>query len=171
MEDTPRRWSIRARASEEDGVTLVEVLVAITLLVTAMMALAQVATSGMLSVRSATDRTTAVSLATQSLDATRQIDWTQLSLDAGDFSGTCGANFTIDDGGAVVEPVVCAPDGAVADDLPFWGFDGAYELETFVTSVPGVPNARRVTALVSWNEGQTQREYRASTVIAQVDRG
>ena len=44
MDDTPRRCRLRARASEEDGVTLVEVLVAITLLVTAMMALAQVAT-------------------------------------------------------------------------------------------------------------------------------
>ena len=60
---------------------------------------------------------------------------------------------------------------AVADPLPFWGMDGSYELETYTTAVSGFPNARRVTLVVAWDEGSTRREYRASTVIAQVDRG
>jgi hypothetical protein len=170
MDDTPRRCSLRARASEEEGVTLIEVLVAITLLVTAMMALAQVATSGLLSVRSATDRTTAISLATQSLEAARQIEWTQLALEEATFTATCGTTVVVDDG-TLSEPVVCDLNGLVSDAQPFWGADGRYDLETYTTAVAGFPNARRVTSVVSWNEGSTPREYRASTVIAQVDRG
>jgi hypothetical protein len=171
MDDTPRRWSIRARAAEEEGVTLIEVLVAITLLVTAMMALAQVATSGLLSLRSATDRTTAISLATQSLEAARQVPWQQLALDSATFGATCGTNVDVDDAGTISEPVVCTADGALDGGIPFWGADGKYDLETYTTSIPSFPNARRVTTIVSWDEGATVRNYRASTVIAEVDRG
>jgi hypothetical protein len=171
MDDTPRRCSLRARASEEEGVTLIEVLVAITLLVTAMMALAQVATSGLLSLRSSTDRTTAISLATQTLEASRQVPWPELALDETIFGATCGSNVPIDDAGTINEPVVCDTAGGIGSAPPFWGVDGKYDLETYTTSIPGFPNARRVTAVVSWDEGATERSYRSSTVIAQVDRG
>jgi Tfp pilus assembly protein PilV len=171
MGETPGRCSIRSRASEEEGVTLIEVLIAITLLVVAMMSLAQVATSGLLSLRSSTDRTTAISLATQSLEASRQVPWTELALDESIFGGTCGSTVAVDDAGSLIEPVICAADGALTSDPPFWGVDGKFDLETYSTAISGFPNARRVTSVVSWDEGSTPREYRASTVIAQVDRG
>ena len=166
------RDSRRTRWRAEDGVSLVEVMVAVVLLATAFIALAQVATNGLFSLRSAADRTTAIGLATQSVEAVRALPWEGLSLTPADHTpGVCGDLVDIDQAGTVEEIALCLPGGQVTDDLPYWGPTGPYELETYVTTIPGFGNARRATAVVTWTDRGDIREVRTSTVIAQVERG
>jgi Tfp pilus assembly protein PilV len=167
----PDRQRPPRHLADESGITLVEVMVAIFLLATAMMAMAQVATSGLLSLRDSTDRTTAISLATQSLEAARQVPWEELQVRTADHSGRCGTLVAIDEPATFSESVVCHSGGAIRGVRPFWGTDGKYELRTFVTAIPNFPNARRVTTVVEWSHGTTTRSTRSSTVIAQVARG
>jgi hypothetical protein len=167
----PNAGAGRRRLVDEDGVTLVEVLVAMFLLTGAMLAMAHVATSGLVSLRDATDRTTAIALATEVLEQSRQVPWDVLLLDATDHAPVCGDMIAIDDAGSVTEPAVCDAAGAVGAAAPYWGANGKYDLETYVTSIPNFPNARRVTTVVSWDQGTGPRTVRSSTVIAQVDRG
>jgi hypothetical protein len=155
----------------EDGVSLVEVLVAMFLLATALMALAQVATTGLFAVRDAADRTTAMGLATRAVEAARHVPWEDLALDSAAHSAECGTLVAIDAAGSLTEPVLCASAGGVGGTAPFWGAEGPYDVRSHVTSIPGFPNARRVTATVTWRDHGGPREVRTSTVIAQVDRG
>lgn len=165
------RYRLRSRFLDESGVSLVELLVAVMLLTGAFLALAQVATNGLFSLRSAADRTTAMGIATQTVEAGRALEWSSLLMDEDVHAGICGDPVAIDRDGTVTESVLCETDGAVADGLPFWGVDGPYEIETYVTAVPGYGNARRVTAVVTWEERGGSRELRTSTVVAQVARG
>jgi hypothetical protein len=167
----PNRQRPPRRLADESGVTLVEVMVAIFLLATAMMAMSQVATSGLMSLRDATDRTTAISLATQSLEASRQLPWESLYLDATAHPGRCGQMIVIADDASVTEPAVCLATGEVGAAAPFWGDIDGFEIETYVTAIQNFPNARRVTAVVEWDHGAQTRTVRSSTVIAQVSRG
>jgi hypothetical protein len=167
----PDRRPTWQQLGDESGVTLVEVMVAIFLLATAMMAMSQVATSGLLSLRDATDRTAAISLATQSLEASRQLPWESLQLEATAHAARCGQMITIADDGSVTEPAVCHATDAVGDVAPFWGDIDGFEIETYVTAIADFPNARRVTAVVEWGQGSQIRTVRSSTVIAQVSRG
>lgn len=160
----------RGRFSDEAGISLIEVMIAIFLLATAMMALAHVATSGLWSLRATTDRTTAVSLATRAVEAARHLNYEELSLDAPALPDACAAT-TFDVTDDLTEDVRCSSTGGVGSDLPYWGADGVYEIETWVTEIDGFPNARRVTAVVAFDErGRRDHEVRTSTVIARVDR-
>lgn len=164
------RSGVRRRLDDEAGVSLIEVLVAVFLLATAFTALAQVAVTGLWSLRGTADRTTAIGLATQAVEAGRSVPWDQLTLDENEFSAFCGDLVPIDDAGDIEEVIVCGA-GGITDALPFWGPDGGYELETYVTSIPGFGNARRITAIVSWEDRGRERTVRTSNVVAQVDRG
>ena len=154
----------------DDGVSLVEVLVALVLLATAFVALAQVATSGLISIRAAADRTSAIGYATQAVEAARSEPWEVLGLDDTEHSSLCTSPVTIDEGETVSETVVCVTDG-IDEGMPFWGAEGPYVVETYVTAIPGFANARRVTAVVRFDDGAGTQEVRNSTVIAQVQRG
>jgi hypothetical protein len=168
---TRLRSGMRRRFDDEAGVSLVEVLVAVFLLLGTFTALAQVATTGLWALRATADRTTAIGLATQAVEAGRSVPWEQLVLDEDEFSALCGELVPIDEAGTIEEEVLCGPDGGVADGAPFWGPNGLYELETYVTAIPGFDNARRITAEVTWEERGRERTVRTSNVVAQVDRG
>jgi hypothetical protein len=168
---SPRAWGRSRRMSEEDGVSLVEVLVAVLLVTGAFMAMSQVATIGLFSLRSTADRTTATGLATQAVEAGRQLPWAELALHAVELDPQCGTLADIDRVGGRSEPVVCSVAGGVTASLPFWGQDGPYELETYVTSIDGFVNARRVTSVVRWQDRGRTMEVRNSNVVAAVERG
>jgi Tfp pilus assembly protein PilV len=161
----------RRRWHGEDGTSLVEVLVAVTLLAGAFLALAQVATTGMFSLRASADRTTAIGIATQAVEAGRHVPWEELAMDGSLHAPRCGTTLTIDSNGAPSEPVLCATTGAVGTASPFWGANGAYDVETYVTAIDGFVNARRVTSVVTWTERGEQRQVRSSSVVAGVERG
>ncbi len=166
---TSRSW-LRDRLLDERGVSLVEVLIAVMLLAGAFMALAQVATGGLLSLRSAADRTTAVGVATQTVESARASEWGALLLAEDAHGGICDELVEIDRDGSITEIALCSPDGAIGGGPPFWGEVGAFDVQTYVTAVPGYGNARRVTAIVTWEERGVPREVRTSTVVAEVAR-
>jgi Tfp pilus assembly protein PilV len=166
-----QRRGVTDRLHDEAGVSLVEVLVAVLLLTGAFMALSQVATTGLFSLRSTADRTTAMGLATQAVEAGRLLPWDRLALDEDDLDPQCGTLADIDRVGGSSEPVVCSASGGVNASLPYWGQDGRYELETYVTSISGYSNARRVTAVVRWQDRGQTMEIRNSNVVAAVERG
>ena len=160
----------RRRFRDEAGVSLVEVMIAVLLLGTAFIALAQVATTGLFSLRAAADRTTAIGIATQAVEAARAQPWESLGMDLTDHSTRCGETIAITQSGDVSETVLCVL-GGIENELPFWGPDGMYEVETYITEIPGFVNARRATAVVRFQDQGRDREVRSSTVIAQVERG
>ncbi|MCC5949694.1 MAG: hypothetical protein JJT89_14680 [Nitriliruptoraceae bacterium] len=166
-----RTRALRTRLRQEQGISLVEVMIAALLLATAFLALSQVATSGLFALRSTADRTTASGLATQTVEAARSIPWAELGMDEDEHDVRCPGTFTVDESGGLVEQTMCIVDGGVRDELPYWGTDGEYDIETHVTAIDGFGNARRVTAVVTWQERGATRELRTSTVVAQVQRG
>ena len=168
---TALRATLRRRAGEESGFSLVEVLVVVLLLTTAFLALAQVATTGLFTLRSAADRTTAMGLATQSVEAARTLNFEQLLMERAEHAEVCDNVFAVDPLDRLNETVVCGNGVAIADAFPFWWSDGRYTVETYVTAIDGYSNARRVTAVVQWTERAQDRELRTSTVVAEVGRG
>lgn len=164
------RATLRNRAREETGFSLVEMLIVVLLLTTAFLALAQVATTGLFTLRSAADRTTAMGFATQSVEAARTLSWEQLLVDQNLPGAGCGSLLAVDPSGGLDETVLCGTEGAVQGSIPFWWSDSRYGVETYVTGIAGYDNARRVTAIVRWDEGDEQRELRTSTVVAEVGR-
>jgi Tfp pilus assembly protein PilV len=163
-------WRGKGRFASEAGVSLVEVMIAVLLLGTAFIALAQVATTGLFSLRAAADRTTAIGIATQAVESARAQPWEALGLDLTEHATLCGNSVAITQAGDVNETALCVPAGIEAE-LPFWGPDGMYEVETYITEIPGFVNARRATAIVRFQDQGQGREVRNSTVIAQVERG
>jgi hypothetical protein len=123
------------------------------------------------SLRSTADRTTAIGLATQSVETARTLEWDRLAMAQFDHATRCNDLIPIDQAASVNETLLCAPGGDVDLDIPYWGTTGPYELRTYVTSIPGFSNARRATAVVTWTDRGDTREVRTSTVIAQVERG
>ncbi|GGI07369.1 hypothetical protein [Egicoccus halophilus] len=166
-----RGHAFPSRRAGEEGASLVEVLVTVALLATAFLALAQVATASLLSLRGSADRTTAVAIATEAVEASRQLPWHDLGLHQVTHAARCAQSFPVDVAGTLREPTLCLADGGVTDTLPFTGRNGDYEVETVVTTVPSYTNARRVTTVVRWEDRGRHREVRTSSVVAGVERG
>lgn len=188
--------SRRPHARHEDGLTLVETLIAVFILAVAILALASVAAASILGVRVARDRGHATAAASAVLEQVRSFGFLNAahssadgSLDASAASGddyleTDGTDLYFDHDGAGPDPreqLVIRDEGDVDDwkcepAETCWDVEreGEITVRTFVTDYPdaatGEP-AVRVTAVATWTDRGDPREVRESTVISRANRG
>ena len=180
-------------SADEDGLSLIEVLVAVFVLSVAIVALAGAVGPSLFALEVAEGRQDAMASATRVLDTIRSLDYADVALDDGDFtvSSTAldpGADFA---GGAYDpdpasaqlgdEPLVLAAGGGVVGAAPYWTTTPeGVTVETYVTAwceiapcaSAAAAEGRRVTVFTRWTvRGGEERSFRTSTLIAEAGRG
>lgn len=154
----PIRGACRRLHDDEEGVSLVEALVAVVILSTAMLALVATAATSTTSLRLSRDRQQATQTASAALEDVRDMAWDELVLadvpaPPADFEG---------------EPTVSDAGGP----LPHILVDGRFTTTTYVTWADAPTNTlKRVTAITSWEDRGSTREVRESTLVAIAERG
>jgi type II secretory pathway pseudopilin PulG len=173
-----RWWRI---LEDEEGLGLIEVMAAIFVLAVALMALASVATTSLVSLRISRDREQATNAASAAIESVRSRDFTGIAHDLGavdpsrlpDGALPAGSTATCFDG----EPVVT---DAVVDPVPFEqtaGNNDAITVHTVVTYEDGDcttgarTDLKRVTVVASWQDQGNVRFVQQETLVALVDRG
>jgi type II secretory pathway pseudopilin PulG len=165
---------------DEEGLGLVEVMVAIFVLGVALLALASVGTTSLVSLRVTRDREQATNAASAAIEDARARDFSGLALASGSVTvasipaaalpgGSTAACF---DGEAVVTDAVLNP-------VPFErnvGNGGRIRLHTLVTYPEGtctapVTDLKRVVAIASWQDGAQTRFVQQETLVASAGRG
>jgi hypothetical protein len=164
---------LRARLCTEDGISLVEVLVAIFILAVGVLALAGVATASLASLSRSEVRQDAYNAASQSIELLRAYHWDEVSLDpddplVGGVTEFDPINGTIDEPGTGAE-VVFESTARVTGEPHQFDSD-RLRVRTFVTTYyhdPNDPNAeqRMITAVVEFERAGTIEFVRQSTLI------
>ncbi len=91
---------LRTRARDQEGFSLVEVMIAMSFLAIGLLAVAQLIPLGMAGVTQARVRTVAVQTAQEQMDVLKQAEYSSPALTAGDYTdstGTYTLNWTITD--------------------------------------------------------------------------
>lgn len=171
------------RRRDDEGMTLIELLIAVFILAVAILALAASATASLTSLRTSRDRDRATAAASAALEAARQYDYHQLAMDkAGpaDFDhnpdDAVAAEPTVRSDSAPISPYSCSPTTAGCW-FDFSAYQGKLTVSTYVTwyddpeLADSTKDGKRVTASVTWTEHDNTREVRQSTVVAEADRG
>lgn len=176
--------------ASEEGLTLVELLVAVFLLAVGLLAVASTAGSSLVAVDTSRDRQLATAAASSALEAARAVDYHLLQMDssATPTPPADGSNVTLPDG--TTEPAMSASGGAISPYrcvgpagcwFPFEGDD--MTVTTYVTAVTetfdsdgdgtidGTANARRVTAIVEFVNRGTTRQVVQNTIVSEARRG
>lgn len=155
----------KARASGEEGLSLIELMIAVFILAVSILALAGVATQSISRVRVARDQQSAADLVSAQLEAARGIDFASLALDSADPS--IPATY---DG----DPVVEEPGGPLVHRETVAHGNRTYAITRYVTLPPPDVDQdplKRVVVEVAWSDGDTARELVNSTLVADADRG
>jgi type II secretory pathway pseudopilin PulG len=176
----------RARLAEpEDGLGLIEVMIAILILGVAMSALASVGLASLGSTRVSRDREQATNAASAAIEAARSRDFALLAMAPGSVAVSSIPPTVLPPGSTATcfgsEPVVT---DAVPDPVPFrqvGGNQGRITVHTVVTFAEGTcalgaspavrSDLKRVTAIASWTDGGVVRTVRNETLVAAVGRG
>ncbi len=174
---TPRDAPAGARACGEDGISLVEVLIAIFVLAVGIMALISVATASMSSLSRSEARQDAYTAASRSIEMLRSYRWDEVAHPSNPFTPSSDTfdpdNGTIDTPGSG-ENVVVDANGLVAGE-PHTFDDGRLNVLTIVTRLPagGEEGAerRRITVLVEFGTGERAETVRQSTVVTEATWG
>lgn len=155
----------KARASGEEGLSLIEVMIAVFILAVSILALAGVATQSVARVRVARDQQSAADLVSAQLEAARGIDFVSLALDSADSS--IPASY---DG----DPVVKEAGGPLSHRETVTHGNRTFDITRYVTVPPPDVDQdplKRVVVVVAWSGGGTDRELVNSTLVAEADRG
>ena len=169
MRDTIRR----RRWDDEDGMSLVEIMIAIFVLSVGLLALASVAITSIVNLRVSRGRQEATNAASATIEDLRRSDYRLIALDADVVApGTCEtANdepiVTTDLPGATPRVRTFGPNGRVTVTTTISWFDedtdeGCAHLDR---------GAKRVRVVAEWDDGDETFEVEESTVVAPVDRG
>lgn len=162
--------------------TLVEVLIALFILSIALLAMASVGTTSLISLRIARDREHATNGASAAVEAARARDFADLALAATDDPSSLPAEIqTLLD----IESATCAggeaivQDAASSDPVPLVqqvGTNGAHDVYTLVTwgeqdctATHGA--VKRVVTLATWRDQGQLRSVRNETLVAPAGRG
>lgn len=161
-------------AEQEDGMGMVEVIVAMFVLTVAVLAMAQGMALSLSSLGLSTQRQQATAEVTAVLEQARALDHATVAMRTGDAAIPGG---TYDPDGAAgplaAETVLASAAGAVTG-APYQAQNGTRTVRTYVTrfadlTLPaGGDNAVRVTGVATYGTGQ---EVRQSTLIAPAQRG
>jgi type II secretory pathway pseudopilin PulG len=172
-----RWWHL---VDDEDGLGLIEVMMAVFILGVALLALASVGTSSLVSLRVTRDREQATNAASAAIEDARARDFSNLAL---------AANSVV----IAAIPPAAVPSGstagcfdgervhtdAVVDPVPFERTAGnndsitVHTLITFAESTCTGPatDLKRVIAIASWQDGTQTRFVRQETLVASAGRG
>ncbi|MBW3663974.1 MAG: prepilin-type N-terminal cleavage/methylation domain-containing protein [Actinobacteria bacterium] len=156
-----RLWRER---DAEDGLSLIEMMMAILILSVAIMALASAALASLQSLRVSRDRQNATQLASSVIEDARSLSWSTIALDAASYTGP--ADFE-------GEPVLTSASGGVPPVV----VEGPLTATTYVTWVlaPDGSNPmseKRVTTIVTWDDPAAgARTVREATLVAEARRG
>jgi type II secretory pathway pseudopilin PulG len=168
---------------DEDGLSLVEVLIAMFVLSIAVLALASTAAATVTSLRVSRERQLATVAASAAIEEVRSYEYRDIAhphdevtpaTDPDYVSGTAPYEFAHDDQNA--EPLVVSADGRVSPHA-WTSDDGRLMIRVFVTwyndpSTATAHDARRITAIVRWDDpAGGEGEVRQSTLVAEAGRG
>lgn len=187
---TPRG---RARAlRSEEGLSLIELMIAGFVLSVAVLALASVASTSLISVRDARERDRSTAATSSALEAIRALEFDEIALRADgqwtddDLVSLSGDDWLLDhDGdGQHTEVIWATTDGAIdpyrcdADTPDCWfdvPADSSATVRVFVSWYPDATerDAKRITVVTSWDDPSFSgpRTVRMSTVVAPASRG
>lgn len=162
----------RRVAADEDGLSLIEIMIAGFVLAVAVLALASVATQSLTAVRASRDRQDATQLASTKLEEARGLPFGEVVLDTADNppEGFDPTTATACDpaSGPPCEEVVKNAGGALDHIVT----GTPHTTTTYVSEVAGTDgDQRRVTVLASWGGTETSRTVRQETIIAEATRG
>jgi type II secretory pathway pseudopilin PulG len=174
-----RWWHV---LDEEAGLGLIEVMLAIFVLGIALLALASIGTTSLISLRVTRDREQATNSASAAIEAARARDYGALAMAHGysaDLNGIPEAALPPGSDVACVGGEPVAVDGAVADPVPFVqqaGNGNRITVHTLVTYEGGTcggsaTDLKRVIAIASWTDQGTVRFVRQETLVASANRG
>ena len=175
---------IRRRFPSDEGMSLIEVLIAAFILTVALLAMAGVAGSSITSVSDSRQRQLATTKASRAVEAARDLAYEQLFMPAP------GVTFDPDGAGPLCAEVT-PPLGSGSSpfgNAPFSLVEDGTTVTTTVTQVravnlssgPGGPSVcsdtseaenRRVTTVVTWTIGSATHEVRETTLITRSTRG
>lgn len=149
----------------EDGLSLIEMMVAVFILAVSILALAGIATQSIARVRVARDQQTAADLVSALMESARGIDFDSLALDSSDpsipplFEG---------------DPVAAEVGGPLVHRETVSQGNRTYDVVRYVTvpsTPPGQDPLKRVIITVEWADSGRDRELTNETVVAAADRG
>lgn len=165
-------------ADDEDGLSLVELLVAMFVLAVAVVAMAAVATSSMATLRLARDRQHATNASSAAIEDARSRDFDDLVLDdaaSGLPSPACYNDEPLVTETAPADPVpfqsTAGPSDKITVTMYITWFDDPDDGTTEDCSSQDDMDGKRLTAVATWSEGGTERELIESTVVARAGRG
>ncbi len=163
------RLSRPDRLDDDEGLGLVELLIAVLVLTIGLAALAATAIPSLGSLQNSRDRQAATAMATASLERARTYPAGSLAIAqtlCDDPAAEIGEQVVIDREGTLEEAPICAPGGLVDDEegSPHWYESDGRTVRTWVTEIAEAPTARRITVVVSWQRGSRDFEVRSSTV-------
>lgn len=173
------RVSWRERLAEEDGVSLIEILLAGFILSVAVLALASVASASMIQVRVSRDRQAATDAATSTLESMRLEDFASVAMRA---SEVAAAGLGSCDGGSAGEPYVVTADSSQGISHQTTGL-GPRQNITVTTKVTWVDEAgvadcatsdrklKRVRVAAAWEDRGLERVVSQETIVAPARRG
>lgn len=189
MADRPTAATRRCRIGGDDsGLSLVELLVAVTLLTVAVLMLASVSIASLSSLRDSRLRQEGSDAVSRAIELARSHSYGELAMDAGDPLLTSDPRISAgafdpdgDDGCLPAEELVTSADGPIIGDPYQRDPSGPTGLtvRTYITDVGEVrcgtaypEDVRRVTAVASWTgpEGDAG-ELRKHTLIVPAERG
>jgi hypothetical protein len=176
-----RWWQLR---DEEEGISLVEVLLATFVLAVAVMALGSVGVSSLIQLRMARDREQATNASSAAIERVRAFDFGDIAHDpdlvAADFDDLPGE--IVVDGGA--GPDICVDgeplvaDSSVSEYVPHRQTSGnqdVIDLFTIVTYADAecgeTSNLKRVVSLARFQDGSRIEWVRQESLVAEVGRG
>ena len=171
------RWRAH-RLDQEDGLSLVELMIALMIMGVALLALASVAAASLVQVRNSRARQQAVDAASGAIERLRLQDFAAVALDGTDPDVTSLGQCA----GAFDEPVVTS---GVTSSVPFEEVrEGNVTVRMFVTWYDDPANGdqtctaadhdrtvKRVTAVATWTDAGATRSVEQSTLVSNVERG
>lgn len=166
--------AFRARLASDEGMTLIEVMIAVFVLSVSILALASTAVASGVTLRVSRDRQNATQAASSSLESIRSLAYETVGLDVNDASWktapgvtTSGGTYFYDNDGIGSETVLAVPNGPVAHLQQ----QGPLTVRTYVTWADTAKTQKRLTTVVTWIDRGVTRSVRQSTIIAEARRG
>lgn len=172
------RWRVR-RLDDDEGLSLVEMMIALMIMGIALLAVASVAASALVQVRNSRTRQQATDAASAMIENLRLRDFSAIAMDATDPAVQALAGC----GGAFDEPTV--ETNIAANAIPHeqvFPAGGPITVRTIVTWYDEGDDqactaadhdrlSKRVTAIATWTDAGALRQVEQSTLVSQVERG
>lgn len=182
----PARRPGGAHLGDEDGITLVEVLIASFILSVSLLAMASVAGTSLISLGQTRDREQATNAASAAIEAARSRDFADLAHAPGDasFGGVPSPVrdlLQLTDGDRCLDGRAVVRDGASSAPVPIRttaGTNDAHEVFTLVSWADDDADCdtdggelKRVTTVVTWTDRGQRMHVRNDTLVAPAARG